>query len=85
MNAETRSTMSPDEHMSLWVQQWKQAGAALKQIEVQELRAYNYQQHWAIVDDMLQWAYEHWTPRLTSGLVEQQRWFMKLHRQQEQQ
>jgi hypothetical protein len=85
MNIETRPKMSPDEQMYHWVQQWKQAGAALKQIEVQELRAYNYKQHWAIVDDMLEWAYEHRTPRLTSGLVEQQRWFMKLHLKQEHQ
>jgi hypothetical protein len=27
---------------------------------------------------MLQWAYEHRTPRLTSGLVEQQHWFSKM-------
>jgi hypothetical protein len=32
---------------------------------------------------MLQWAYEHRTERASSGLVEQQRWFMKWHARQQ--
>lgn len=61
-----------------WVRTWQQAGAALQQIKRQELQSYDYVKNLSIIDDMLQWAYEHRTPRLTSGLVEQQRWFMKM-------
>ncbi len=56
-----------------WINAWKQAGPALKEIKRQDLRHYEYAQHLPVIDTMLQWAYEHRTTRLTSGLVEQQR------------
>lgn len=65
-----------------WVRTWQQAGPALQQVKRQELQSYDYAKNLAIIDDMLQWAYEHRTPRLTSGLVEQQYWFMKMREQQ---
>ena len=43
-----------------------------------ELRGYEYDKNQAILDEMLQWACDHRRTRLTSGLVEQQRMFMKL-------
>ena len=69
--------------MIAWVKTWKAAGDALKKIKRQELLQYDYVKNLPIIEDMLQWAYLHRTPRLTSGLVEQQRWFMKLREQQE--
>jgi len=61
-----------------WVQTWQQAGDALKAIKCQELRNYDYAKNLPVIDAMLQWAYEHRATRLTSGLVEQQYWFMKM-------
>ncbi len=61
-----------------WVQTWQQAEPALQEIKKQELQNYNYAKNLPIIDDMLQWAYEHRTSRKTSGLVEQQRLFMKI-------
>lgn len=64
-----------------WVHTWQQAGEALKDIKRQELQNFDYHKNLPLIDVMLQWAYEHRTPRLTSGLVEQQRWFMKMREQ----
>ncbi len=61
-----------------WIKTWELAGPALKEIKRQELQSYDYAKNLPIIDEMLQWAYEHRTTRLTSGLVEQQRWFMKM-------
>ena len=61
-----------------WVRTWQRAGPVLKQIKAQELKSFDYDRHITMIDDMLQWAYNHQTPRLTSGLVEQQYWFMKM-------
>lgn len=66
------------EQLQRYAQTWQAAGEALAQIKRQELLAYDYQQNLPLIDAMLQWAYEHRTPRLTSGLVEQQYWFMKM-------
>lgn len=61
-----------------WVQTWQQAGEALQEVKRRELRSFDYAKHRTLIDEMLQWAYEHRTTRLTSGLVEQQYWFMKI-------
>jgi hypothetical protein len=75
--------MDKEEELKAWVQTWQQAGKALKEIKWRELRHYDYEKHLSLVDSMLQWAYEHREERLTSGLVEQQRWFMKLREESE--
>ena len=64
--------------MGKWVDTWKRAGPALEAVKQRELRAYDYDKNQAILDEMLQWACDHRRDRLTSGLVEQQRMFMKL-------
>ena len=64
--------------MEKWVDTWKRAGPALEAVKQRELRAYDYDKNQAILDEMLQWACDHRRDRLTSGLVEQQRMFMKL-------
>lgn len=69
------------QQMAAWVKTWKAAGEALKDIKRQELQQYDYAKNLPILEDMLQWAYEHRTLRLTSGLVEQQRWFSKMREQ----
>lgn len=69
---------STQENAQQWIESWKRASVALKDIKRLELRNYDYAKNQAIVDGMLQWAFEHRKVRLDSGLVEQQRLFMKM-------
>lgn len=64
--------------MKKWVETWEQAGPILEEIRKEELRNFDYQKNKQIIDEMLQWAVDHAEPRFSSGLVEQQRWFMKM-------
>ena len=65
-----------------WVKTWKRAGSALRKVKQKELRSYDYFKNQVLVDGMLQWACDHRRARLSSGLVEQQRFFMKLKEKQ---
>ena len=69
---------SLQENAQQWIESWKRASVALKAVKRHELRTYDYAKNQAIVDRMLQWAFEHRKVRLNSGLVEQQRLFMKM-------
>lgn len=71
-------TTGEREKIGRWVKTWKRAGSALQKVKQQELHSYDYSKNWALVDSMLQWACDHRQPRLSTGLVEQQRLFMKL-------
>jgi len=79
--------MSPTDRkkIQMWVDTWKRAGPALEAVKRRELRLYDYDKNRALMDDMLQWACDHRRIRLTSGLVEQQRIFMKMREGQGQQ
>ena len=66
------------EEMQKWVDTWKRAGPALEAVKRRELRGQDTNKNQALLDEMLQWACDHRRNRLTSGLVEQQRMFMKL-------
>ncbi len=66
------------EDMKNWIAGWARAAKALKEIKRRELRAYDYQENKAVIDGMLQWACDHSTARLESGLVEQQKLFKKM-------
>ena len=68
----------PQKNAQQWVESWKRASVALKAVKRHELRTYDYAKNQAVVDEMLQWAFENRESRLTSGLVEQQRLFMKM-------
>jgi len=70
--------ISPQENAQLWIENWKGASVALKAVKRRELRTYDHAKNQSIVDGMLQWAFEHRELRLNSGLVEQQRLFMKM-------
>lgn len=67
-----------DKKTEYWVETWKKAGIALESIKKNELLSFNYNENLEIIDQMLQWAVEHQNIKLTSGLVEQQYYFMKL-------
>ncbi len=69
---------SDKKQIRLWIETWKKAGAALEEIRRRELESSDYGKNQDIIDNMLQFACENRKPRLTSGLVEQQRWFMKM-------
>lgn len=75
------SSISQDkEAIKLWVNTWKRAGLALEALKQHELELFDYTKQETVIDAMLQFACEHRIPRLTSGLVEQQQWFMKMHK-----
>ena len=69
---------SSQENARQWIESWKRASVALKAVERRELRTYDLAKNQVVVDGMLQWAFENRELRLNSGLVEQQRLFMKM-------
>ena len=69
---------SSQENARQWIESWKRASVALKAVERRELRTYDLAKNRAVVDGMLQWAFENRELRLSSGLVEQQRLFIKM-------
>jgi len=71
-----------DEDMTRrWVEIWLKAGPKLERIRRERLRAFRYEEHVAEIDDLLQMACRFARPRLTSGLVEQQRLLQRLRDQ----
>jgi hypothetical protein len=62
------------------VAHWQRIGPELDRIRRWELRNFNYMEHWAAIDALLQIACERAVPRTTSGLVELQRVFAKARR-----
>ena len=75
---------SEKNQMAKWVATWNRAGSALKEIKRRELQSFDYAKNQAIIDEMLQWAFDNRTVRLFSGLVEQQKIFMKMQKKQKQ-
>ena len=71
---------SDRQQIKKWVETWERAGRALDEVKRRELRAYDYFKNQAMIDEMLQWAVDHQEVRLTTGLVEQQRLFMKMRK-----
>ena len=64
-----------------WVENWKRVGPILEQIKAEELRAPDYHEKLERLLPMCDLACTQAEPRKTSGLVEQQRLFMKLREQ----
>jgi len=65
-----------------WIQTWDKAGQSLKKIRKNELREENYySRNQLFLNEMLHYAFEHREIRLTSGLVEMQKYFKKYYRQ----
>ena len=67
--------------MKPWVENWKRVGPILEQIKAEELRAADYHKELAGLLPMCDLACDHAEPSKTSGLVEQQRLFMKMREQ----
>ena len=67
--------------MKEWVENWKRVGPILEQIKAEELRAPDYHKKLEGLLPMCDLACAHAEPSKTSGLVEQQRLFMKMREQ----
>ena len=61
-----------------WVATWVEAGPELQKIRDADIRAADTRQALRIFTGSATWAARNRPPAPTSGLVEQQRWFMKL-------
>ncbi len=60
-----------------WVENWAKVGPKLEAIRRRELRAMTYEQRIKAIESVLQLGVLLGKPRITSGLVEQQRLFQK--------
>jgi len=63
-----------------WVQAWKEAGEAMEQLRRDELRRLDAQRAIALLCGPADYRVPPRAPKPTSGLVEQQSWFMKAAR-----
>ena len=63
-----------------WVQAWKVAGEDLEQLRRQELRGMDVNHSIALLCGPADYRIPPRAPKPTSGLVEQQHWFMKAAR-----
>jgi hypothetical protein len=68
------------EHAQQWMQTWRSAGEALARVRREELRALDGKKALALLTGPANYRQEPRKPRPSSGLVEQQRWFMKARR-----
>jgi hypothetical protein len=68
------------QQMQKVVEQWKQAGPELERVRKEELRRWQYD--YKTVDALLNMGDHFGKSRPTSGLVEMQKWFMKLAERQ---
>jgi hypothetical protein len=60
-----------------WAENWKRVGPILEQLKAEELRKLDGKPVSEAIFQMCNWCCEREELRLTSGLVEQQRLFMK--------
>ena len=61
-----------------WVKTWQEAGPRLERVRREELRRLDPEQALVLLCGEADYTVPPRAPRPTSGLVEQQRWFMKL-------
>ena len=60
-----------------WVQAWKEAGAVMERLRREELRHLDGQRALALLCGPADYTVPPRAPKPTSGLIEQQRWFLK--------
>jgi hypothetical protein len=63
-----------------WVQAWHEAAGEMEKLRRQELRRLDAQQAIALLCGPANYRVPPRAPKPTSGLIEQQRWFMKARR-----
>jgi hypothetical protein len=71
-------TASEKEAIRAYVSRWENATPLLQQVRDADIRAADTAQSMRIFSGSATWAVTHRPAGPTSGLVEQQRWFMKL-------
>ena len=71
----------PDEKETIkkWIETWEKAGSALGVIRAQEIRNVNTSSAIRLLSSSFSWARQSLILRSSSGLVEQQFFFKKLH------
>jgi hypothetical protein len=75
--------MSKDEKqlMRRFVEPWRRAGPEMEAIRRRELARFDFAANWKAIDDLLAAGLQQARPRTESGMVEMQRWFLKLAQQ----
>lgn len=68
------------DELRAYVAHWQRAGRALEAVERRELEEFNPEEHVAELDALMDMGAQLSRPETTSGLLEQQRWFMKARR-----
>jgi hypothetical protein len=68
--------------MQRWVDAWKRAGPELEKMREEDVRNASAQRAVKAFSGLLDHALKKSPPEPTSGLVEQQRWFMRMARDQ---
>jgi hypothetical protein len=63
-----------------WVQAWESAGAEMERLRRKELRSLDVARAISLLCGPADYRVEPRAPKPTSGLIEQQRWFMKFRR-----
>jgi uncharacterized protein YaaW (UPF0174 family) len=72
--------MAVDRDTEQWVRTWQVAGPLLAEIERRELEQMTEEEWQQAVEDVLSVLPPDAEVPITSGLVEQQKWFAKMHR-----
>lgn len=66
-----------------WVNTWKKASTSLARVKRNELQSKDYyQRNQMLINEMLEYAFNHRKIRFDSGLIEQQKIFMKMKKRQ---
>lgn len=68
-----RKKAPADAGMKEFIERWRRAGPLLERVRREELRHFDFQKNWKIVDSLLQLGCDHGEKRTTSGLLEFQR------------
>ena len=72
--------MTKDEQIKKWVTTWEKAGESLESEKKAELQDENYYlKNREVLNQMLQYAFDHRRVRLNSGLVIQQKFFKSFY------
>lgn len=67
------------EALQAYVERWQRVGPLLQEVRDADIRAADTAQAMKVFSGSATWAVANRPALPTSGLVEQQRWFMKLH------
>ena len=70
----------PTEDEKKWIAAWKRAAIALEEIHDEELREIDTQQCLIALAEAFRHALRNYPPSDTSGMVEMQRYFRRVHR-----